>query len=265
MKTPKNPPITVRSIPLEKIAGPTIDMRSENARGRIEDLRDSIALVGLINPILVKKTDDGYEVVAGHRRLRACSELRWQKIPAIVFPRDGMNAELAKLAENQVRESVSPVEEAEFLQAIASAYKLNGQQLAKRINRTASYVSERLALLKAPEALRAAVTSGELSFSSARELSRIRDQQTREVYIDHAIRSGVNDTTAKQWRMDANRASDAGASAQAPGGSQPADNVQRIRVQCALTGQTVAIEHTVLVRISTPVWNTVLTEYRRET
>lgn len=252
--------LTVKMIPVEQVNQPVIDMRGDTGGWDLVELTESIRQVGLINPIRVKPAGDNYEVVAGARRLRAITQLGWERIAAIVFPRNGLSAELAKMHENLVRQSVSPLEEAQYLQDLATAYKLNGQQLASKINRTASYVSERLALLKAPAQLREAVAQGALSFSAARELARIRNQDVRDSYINHAIRSGINDTTARQWRMDANAAERAGEQATTNPGSPKHDNVETIRVQCALTGKTVAIENTVLVRIHKPAWEAILAD-----
>jgi ParB family chromosome partitioning protein len=250
--------LDVLNISLSEIAEPELDMRSQNAGQSINDLIESMGSIGLINPILVRPTADGYEVIAGARRMRAAGQLNWKTIPAIVYPGKGMDAELAKMAENQIREAVSPIDEAEFLQGLATAYKLTGKQLATKINRAESYVSERLALLRAPIELRRAVADGQLSFSSARELSRIKNEAVRQTYISHAITTGINDATAKQWRLDANAAEKQGTEAPDPQSSPQKDNVQAIKVQCALTGKTVRIENSVLVRICKTAWEEIL-------
>jgi len=265
MTKPKpSKPVSVVQVPLSKLSLPTVDMRSATDGDNVTDLIDSIRQIGIISPILVKVTKEGYEVVAGARRTRAVSQLGWDKIPAIVFPAAGIAAEVAKMHENAVRSSVSPVDEAEFLSNLATVYKLNGKELASKIGRAESYVSERLTLLKAPDELLQAVKSGELSFSSARELQRIKDPSIQASYIGIAVQSGINDTTAKQWRLDANRASNEGVPPIDPGDLQPAANVQRIKVQCALTGRTVDIEKTVLIRVCNVAWETLKADMLHE-
>lgn len=226
----------------------------------LDELVASIKEVGLLNPITVKKIEAGYEVVAGNRRFAALRRLKWKEIPAIVFPKDGLDAEVAKLHENSVREAVNVVDEANFLLDLASAYKLNGKQLATKIGRTESYVSDRLRLLKAPPELSDAVAKGELSFSAARELTKIRDENVQREYIAHAIRSGVNDSTAAQWRKDANNAQDAGQAAPAEPVAGVSDSVPEIRVQCALTGKSYRIDRTMVVRVHIDSWNELVAE-----
>lgn len=250
--------MSVVEVPVGEIVEPAVDMRGGRSAAALDELVESIKELGLLNPITVKKAAEGYEVVAGNRRLAAMKRLKWRAIPAIVFPRDGIDAEIAKLHENQVREAVNVVDEANFLLDLASAYKLNGKSLAAKIGRTESYVSDRLRLLKAPQELSNAVAKGELSFSAARELTKIRDSNVQREYISHAIRAGVNDSTAMQWRKDANAAQDAGEAAPSEPVSGVKDSVAEVRVQCALTGNTYRIDRTMVVRVHIDTWNELL-------
>jgi len=252
--------LSVVEIPSGEILEPAHDMRLGFDPDRLLELVESIRELGLLNPITVKKVDAGFEVVAGNRRFAAIKKLKWKTVPCIVFPKDGLDAEVAKMHENSVREAVNITEEANFLLDLANAYKLNGKQLAAKIGRTESYVSDRLKLLKGPPQVADAVAKGELSFSAARELLKIRDENVQREYIAHAIRSGVNDATAKQWRVDANAAADAGQPAPAEPGAVVKDSVQEVRVQCALTGKTYRIDRTMVVRVHIESWNELLAE-----
>jgi ParB family chromosome partitioning protein len=254
----KAPNATMTEIPTDKLVEPKVDMRTALTRTDVSDLMESINQIGLLNPVLVKKVKDGFEVLAGARRFRACRRLGWKKIPCIVFPEAGLGGEIAKMHENQVRREISPLEEAEFLALLQTEYKLNGKQLAKKIARAESYVSERLALLNAPEELRAAIAKGDVSFSAARELMRIRDESVRASWINHAITMGINDTTAKQWRMDANAATDRGAVSDEPPAPGEKTKPVSMKVECALTGKVVAIEHTLLIRVAKSAWESLI-------
>lgn len=247
-----------------ELLAPEHDMRLGHDPDSIKELAESIKDLGLLNPVTVKKVENGYEVVAGNRRLAALKKLKWRAVPCIVFPRDGLDAEVAKLHENSVRESVNVVDEANFLLDLATAYKLTGKALAAKIGRTESYVSDRLRLLKAPPELSNAVAKGELSFSAARELLKVRDPDVQREYISHAIRSGVNDTTAAQWRKDANAATDAGQTPPAEPGSPGKESVQELRVQCALTGKTMRIDRTMVIRVGIDPWNELLAELAKK-
>lgn len=239
---------------LALIDPPALDMRSHSSGTSVEDLVESIKALGLLQPIVVKKVAKRYEVLAGARRYRAVTAMQWKEVPAIVFPASGMDGELAKLHENQVRRDVNPVEECAFLDLLMREYKLTGKALAKKIGRAESYVSERLALLDAPEELRQAIQSGGISFSAARELLRIKSPNVRASWINHALTSGINDATARQWRIDANQATDTSPVDETrPPSAQPQPG-HSLKVQCALTGDLVAMEHTLLIRVAKSAW-----------
>lgn len=163
-----------------------------NPRQHLYDIPElvlSIQANGLIQPIVVQKIHDGYQIVAGHRRREACARLGWAKVPCIVR-RDLLPDEelVAMLVENGQRSGLDPIEEARALRSLVRG-GLTITAAAKRVGKAASHVSNRLMLLELPQAeqeeLRAGhytVTHAQTLVRSAREASRRRqDAEARPV------------------------------------------------------------------------------------
>jgi ParB/RepB/Spo0J family partition protein len=245
----------MQSIPLRLIDPPARSMRLDIDQERLQHLVDSINQIGLINPLLVKRVGKRYEIVAGHRRWLALKQLRKQRVNCVVFGGDTVEAEAAKLHENINRSDVDAVSEGYYLQGLMDEHKLDQRSLAKAIGRSPSYVSDRVRLLQAPAHLRHAVQTGTLTLSTARELLRIEDVPTREQMIDQAVAFPINDTTARQWRIDANSIHDNPPPAGAGTGAPTSDHVDAVMVECALTRARVNIANTMLVRVSIDAWH----------
>lgn len=152
--------------------------------GDITDLANSIAQNGLQQPIRVQPfgEDGTYTIIAGHRRRAAIEHLidtgRWSGPVAVMItpePLTDQNRVAAMLVENMQRKDLNPLEEAKAFNRLTKEFKFKTAELAKKIGRSSSYVSDRLALLKLPSSLWPAVTSGDLPLSIATELTRVGD------------------------------------------------------------------------------------------
>jgi ParB family transcriptional regulator, chromosome partitioning protein len=147
-----------------------------------EPLMHSIREVGLLQPIVVRRTDDGFEIVAGYRRYESCRRLRWRKIPACITELSDKEAFEIALTENIQRKSLNPIQEADAFNRYVKEYGWGGvSELARRIGKSQEYVSQRILLLSLPEVVRQKIVSRTLSASAARELIWIKDadEQTR--------------------------------------------------------------------------------------
>jgi len=148
-------------------------------RGGLENteaLMHSIREVGLLQPIVVRRTDDGFEIVAGYRRYESCRRLRWRKIPACITELSDKDAFEIALTENIQRKSLNPIQEAEAFTKYVKEYGWGGvSELARRIGKSQEYVSQRILLLSLPDVVRQKIISRTLSASAARELIWIKD------------------------------------------------------------------------------------------
>lgn len=137
---------------------------------QIRDLADSIAQIGLIQPITVRPSGDFFELVAGERRLRACQELELETISALVVDVDPSDQQLMALVENIHREGLSSVEEAMGLRDILDNTGWGQSELARRLGRSQASVANKLRLLKLEEPVQKMVIEGLLGERAARAL-----------------------------------------------------------------------------------------------
>lgn len=194
-----------KMIPVDMIKDPERPLRTHLTPESVDDLVFSIKEVGIIQPLTVCKSGDGYEVVAGHRRLLAAEICQMTEVPCIVIETDGIDKEVLKMHENIGRADINPIDWAIQLDYLKTQYHLSNAKLAETIGFSESWVSEHLEINNYPEEVLLAIQNGTLSFSSARELAKIKDKNKREIYVKAAVRGGVTPNLARQWKMEANR------------------------------------------------------------
>jgi ParB family transcriptional regulator, chromosome partitioning protein len=146
---------------------------------KIEELARSIRVNGIIQPIVVRKVDGGYEIVAGERRWRAAQRAGLLKIPVVV--RDIAEERLLAVAliENIQREDLNPIEEAHAYRRLAEDYQLTQEQIAEAVGKDRSSIANYVRLLKLPQEVRASVGSGALSMGHARALLGLPDDSSQ--------------------------------------------------------------------------------------
>ena len=174
----------VEQIEVKRINFTSLLVRPDNASTKqntsIRELVLSIKEHGLIQPITVRPTNSGFEVVAGHRRLKACKLLRWKRIPCTVRSLSDKAAFEIQLVENIQRESLDPIEEAESFKKYVLDYGWGGvSYLARVISKSEQYVSGRIQILRLPEGILSEIAQKNLSVSHAMELVNLdeNDQQ----------------------------------------------------------------------------------------
>jgi ParB family chromosome partitioning protein len=143
---------------------------------KIDELARSIRANGIIQPIVVRRVDGGYEIVAGERRWRASQRAGLLKVPVVVrdIPEERLLA--AALIENIQREDLNPIEEAHAYRRLADEYQLTQEQIADAVGKDRSSIANYLRLLKLPQEVRANVGSGALSMGHARALLALPDE-----------------------------------------------------------------------------------------
>lgn len=152
---------------------PRTDMNDE----RIEELARSIKAQGIIQPIVVRRADSGYEIVAGERRWRAAQRAGLMKVPVVVreIPEDRMLA--VALIENIQRQDLNPIEEAHAYRRLADEFHLTQEQIADAVGKDRSSIANMVRLLRLPQEVRGSVARGALSMGHARALVGVTDEQ----------------------------------------------------------------------------------------
>jgi len=165
---------------------------------RIEELSRSIRAHGIIQPIVARKVEGGYEIIAGERRWRAAQRAGLLKVPVVVrdIPEDRLLA--VALIENIQREDLNPIEEAVAYRRLADEFNLTQEQIADAVGKDRSSIANYVRLLRLPQEVRANVASNTLSMGHARALLALPDEAAQlRVARDVVSRSlSVRDTEA---------------------------------------------------------------------
>ena len=157
----------------------------------------SIQDKGLLEPIIVRPSVDGYEVVAGMRRYEACKKLGWRRVPAHVVELDDREAFEVSLLENIQRETLNPIEEARAFRKYVEEYGYGGEtQLARKIGKSQEYVSRRIGLLSLPQRVQDQIMRRRIAPSVAQELTLLNDEDAEEM----ADEIGAHKLTLKEVR-----------------------------------------------------------------
>ncbi|EHD4907231.1 ParB/RepB/Spo0J family partition protein [Listeria monocytogenes] len=161
---------TVQNIAIKEITPNPYQPRKIFDAKAINELRDSIKIHGVLQPIILRNTDKGYEIVVGERRYRAAKEAKLKEIPAVV--RDLTEEEMMELSviENLQREDLSPLEEAESYQFLMKKLSLTQAKLAERVGKSRPYIANFVRLLTLPEEVQVMLRDGSLSAGHGRVL-----------------------------------------------------------------------------------------------
>src|SRR5437870_2107757 len=158
----------------------------------LEELEASIRKAGLLQPVVVRPSDGGFELIAGERRLRACQALGWEKIPAVRREVDDRTVLTLALVENLQRDDLSPVDEARGYERLIAEFSLTQQDVADAVGRDRSTVANALRLLKLPAAVLALIHEGRLSVGHARALLALEDARLATSLAKEAVDLGLS-------------------------------------------------------------------------
>ena len=155
----------------------------------LKELSDSIKEHGVIQPILVRKVGDKYELIAGERRFRASELAGKETIPAIVTVMDDKEAAKVALIENLQRKDLSPIEEAKTYQTILRLDNMTQEELAKNLGKSQSAIANKLRLLNLDDKVQTALLNGEISERHARSLLNLPDKEKQQQRVDKIIQN----------------------------------------------------------------------------
>lgn len=144
---------------------------------KIEELANSISTHGLFTPILVRETGNGYELIAGERRLRASRQINLEEIPAIVVDFDDAQMMEIAIIENVQREDLNVIEEALAYQSLIERLSLTQDDVAKRVSKSRSHITNLLRLLKLPKKVQEMVSEQKLTMGHVRPLIPLEDNK----------------------------------------------------------------------------------------
>ena len=168
----------LKSIPITQIARNPFQPRREFKAEDLGELQESLKASGLLQPITVRRRPgkDGFELIAGERRLRAAKALGWREIPAIIKEIEDRTLLTLALIENLQRTDLNPIEEGEGYRQLVQEFALTQQQVAETVGKDRTTVANMLRLLQLPEAVRELLQDGQLSMGHAKVLLGLDDE-----------------------------------------------------------------------------------------
>lgn len=159
---------------------------------KIDELATSIETYGVIQPIVIRQAEIGYEIVAGERRWRAARKANLKVVPCILKELTEEENMVISIIENMQREDLNPIEEAEALQQMIERFGLSQEQVSKSVGKSRPYITNALRLLKLPETVREYVVDGKLSNGHARAIVGIADEDTKIAVADRVVEEGLS-------------------------------------------------------------------------
>ncbi len=166
----------VEQIAIELIDPNRYQPRTVFSQEKIEELALTIHTHGVIQPIVLRKVDERYEIVAGERRFRAMQHLGWNEVPALVRKMDDREVASVALIENLQREQLTAIEEAHAYAQLLELHQLTQEALAQRLGKSQSTIANKLRLLKLPERIQETILNKQITERHARALLRVKDE-----------------------------------------------------------------------------------------
>ena len=195
-------PNEIVEISLDEIRSNPYQPRKIFDEEALNELAESIKEHGIVQPIIVKKSIKGYELVAGERRTKASRIAGLKTIPAIIKNFNDQEMMEIALIENIQRENLNPIEEAMAYDNILKSSNMTQDELAKKFGKSRSYITNILGLLKLPETTKKYVEENKLTMSHARALSKLEDEEQIDRLADKIITEGLNVRTIENIPRD---------------------------------------------------------------
>jgi ParB/RepB/Spo0J family partition protein len=191
-----------RRIELARVLEPEVPARATMNDVLLDQLINSMRVLGQIEPISVEQHEAMYKIITGHRRFLAARSLNWKEIAALVYPEGRVNRWAMMSHENRMREDLNPGEEAIWMAQAREELGLDEAGLCELFHCSPDYLAGRFALLRGDAEVFACVQRGEIRLGVAHELNRITEEGMRRYYLDCARRGDPPQRVVHQWVND---------------------------------------------------------------
>jgi ParB family chromosome partitioning protein len=183
----------LKSIPIGQIGRNPFQPRREFNSEELGELQESLKTSGLLQPITVRRRPgkDGFELIAGERRLRAATKLGWKAIPAIIKEIDDRTVLTLALVENLQRTDLNPIEEGEGYHRLSHEFGLTQQQIAETVGKDRTTIANMLRLLQLPDAVRRLLQGGQLTMGHAKVLLGLEDPEMIATLAREIVKDGL--------------------------------------------------------------------------
>ncbi len=183
---------SVQEVALKEIRPNPFQPRKIFTEEGIEELKDSILQHGIIQPIIVKKSIKGYDIVVGERRFRAAKLAGLKTVPVVV--KDFNSQQMMELAvlENLQREDLTPIEEALAYQMLLEKLEITQEELAHRLGKSRPHITNHIRLLSLPENIQRLINEGKISMGHGRALLGAKQKEMIPKLVDKIIKEDLN-------------------------------------------------------------------------
>ncbi len=158
----------------------------------IEELAQSIKEKGVIQPLLVRRKNDYYELIAGERRLRAANLLNLKEIPILIKNVDDLNSLELALIENVQRQNLNPIEEAHAYRYLIEKFQISQEKIAQVMGKAEATISNILRILKLPQEIQVEIRNERISFAHGRVLLELEDANLQRRFAQEVISKGLS-------------------------------------------------------------------------
>lgn len=175
----------------------------------LNTLIESIKQYGLVQPVVVRKNGDRYELVAGERRWRACKALKFTEIEALVKDYSTEQTTEIALVENLQRQDLDPIEEAHAYKRLKDKFKLTQEEIATKLGRSRSHIANIIRLLNLSQPVQNLLSAGEITIGQARPMLSLKTQELQEKMLEIVAQRGLNarqiEELVKVWNEPASK------------------------------------------------------------
>src|SRR3989304_4246503 len=195
---------------IEEIIPNRSQPRKHFDESKLQELADSIKEKGILEPLLVRRTDQGYELIVGERRWRAAQKAGLREVPVVVKEVEGREALEISLIENLQREDLNPIEEAEAFKHLIEEFNISQEDLSKRIGKDRTTITNTLRLLKLPLEVRNQLLQNRITSGHARAILSLENKEKQKELCALIIKKGLSvreaEAIAKRWSERPQRA-----------------------------------------------------------
>ena len=192
-------PRRVLDLPIDALRPNPNQPRIEFDEASLRSLSDSIRRYGILQPLTVRRTDEGYELIAGERRLRAAKLAGLREVPCLLARSSEEESALLALIENLQRRDLHYLEEAAAIARLIATYGLSQEQAAERLGKSQSAIANKLRLLRLPGTVVELLQQGDLSERHARALLRLADEEEQLAAAKTIIARGLNVAQTEEY------------------------------------------------------------------
>lgn len=189
----------IQQVSLSLIDDPHTPMRSGMDEEKLQELERSIKRHGLMQPIVLRKIGERYEIIAGHRRFLAMRRMKAALIDAVIDEATDAQADERRMAENLYREDINPVDEARYIRKMVEEHSVEPHQLAEMTGKSEVYLQARYELLDYPAYILEALEREQIGLGAAQWLAKIEDDRVRRDYVRFGILGGLTAVRARAW------------------------------------------------------------------